>query len=48
MNEHVGHGNGRTWAQLPSHLTAESYGGCRAVVDRRMLERVCARFVGPL
>ena len=48
VDEHVGHGNFRTWAKLTSHLTAETYGRSRAVVDRRMLERACARLVGPL
>ncbi|MER5204842.1 ATP-binding protein [Streptomyces sp. NPDC002825] len=48
VDEHVGHGNFRTWAKLTSHLTAEIYGKSRAVVDRRMLERACARLVGPL
>lgn len=48
VDEHVGHGNFRTWAKLTSHLTAETYGQGPAVVDRRMLERVCARLMGPL
>lgn len=48
VDEHVGHGNFRTWAKLTSHLTAETYGKSRAVVDRRMLERACARLMGPL
>lgn len=48
VDEHVGHGNFRTWAKLTSHLTAEIYGKSRAVVDRRMLERACARLMGPL
>jgi hypothetical protein len=48
VDEHVGHGNFRTWAKLTSHLTAELYGKSRAVVDRRMLERACARLMGPL
>ncbi|MFF4522579.1 hypothetical protein [Streptomyces bluensis] len=48
VDEHVGHGNFRTWAKLTSHLTAEIYGRSRAVVDRRMLERACARLMGPL
>ncbi|MFF0228535.1 AAA family ATPase [Streptomyces sp. NPDC004629] len=48
VDEHVGHGSFRTWAKLTSHLTAESYGRSRAVVDRRMLERACARLMGPL
>ncbi|MFE0875926.1 AAA family ATPase [Streptomyces smyrnaeus] len=50
VDEHVGHGNFRTWAKLTSHLTAETYGNEPepAVVDRRMLERTCARLMGPL
>lgn len=48
VDEHVGHGNFRTWAKLTSHLTAELYGKSRAVVDGRMLERACARLMGPL
>ncbi|MGW7244556.1 hypothetical protein [Streptomyces sp. NPDC054804] len=48
VDEHVGHGNFRTWAKLTSHLTAEIYGKSRAVVDRRLLERACARLMGPL
>lgn len=48
LDEHVGHGNFRTWAKLTSHLTAEIYGKSRAVVDRRILERVCSRLMGPL
>jgi hypothetical protein len=46
-DEQVGHGNFRTWAKLTSHLTAETYGNSRAVVDRRLLERACARLMGP-
>lgn len=46
VDEHVGHGNFRTWAKVTSHLTAEVYGRSSAVVDRRMLERVCARLMG--
>jgi hypothetical protein len=48
VDEHVGHGNFRTWAKLTSHLTAETYGKSRPVVDRRLLERACARLMGPL
>ncbi|WP_177330101.1 hypothetical protein [Streptomyces sp. F-1] len=48
LDEHVGHGNFRTWAKPTSHLTAESYGRSRAVVDRRLLEQACARLMGPL
>ncbi len=48
VDEHVGHGNFRTWAKLTSHLTAEIYGKSRAVVDRQLLERSCARLMGPL
>ncbi|MFB7477080.1 AAA family ATPase [Kitasatospora sp. NPDC056184] len=48
VEEHVGHGNFRTWAKVTSHLTAEVYGQARPVVDRRLLERVCARLTGPL
>jgi AAA domain-containing protein len=48
VDEHVGHGYFRTWAKITSHLTAETYGKPHAVVDRRMLERVCARLMGPL
>ncbi|WP_257133514.1 ATP-binding protein [Streptomyces sp. f51] len=48
VDERVGHGNFRTWAKLTSHLTAETYGKSRAVMDRRMLERACARLMGPL
>lgn len=48
VDEHVGHGNFRTWAKLTSHLTAETYGRSSGVVERRMLERACARLVGPL
>ena len=48
VDEYVGHGNFRTWAKVTSHLTAETYGRSRAVVDRRMLERVCGRLTGPL
>ncbi|MFC5665008.1 AAA family ATPase [Kitasatospora misakiensis] len=48
VDEHVGHGNFRTWAKVTSHLTAEVYGQARAVVDRPLLERVCARLTGPL
>ncbi|MEU8481348.1 hypothetical protein [Streptomyces hygroscopicus] len=48
VDEHVGHGNFRTWAKLTSHLTAETYDKSRAVVDRRMLERAWARLMGPL
>lgn len=48
VDEHVSHGNFRTWAKLTSHLTAETYGRSRAVVDRGLLERACARLMGPL
>ncbi|GAA5024934.1 hypothetical protein GCM10025734_83910 [Kitasatospora paranensis] len=48
VEEHVGHGNFRTWAKVTSHLTAEVYGQARAVVDRPLLERVCARLTGPV
>ncbi|GAA2268411.1 hypothetical protein GCM10010145_48730 [Streptomyces ruber] len=48
VDEHVGHGNFRTWAKLTSHLTAEVHGKSRAVVDRRMLEWACAQLMGPL
>lgn len=48
VDEHVEHGNFRTWAKLTSHLTAETYGKSQPVVDRRMLERACARLMGPL
>ncbi|WP_119098188.1 MULTISPECIES: ATP-binding protein [unclassified Streptomyces] len=48
VDEHAGHGNFRTWAKLTSHLTAETYGKSRAVVDRQMLERACVRLMGPL
>ncbi|TWF89932.1 hypothetical protein [Streptomyces capillispiralis] len=48
VDQHVGHGNCRTWAKLPSHLTAETYGKSRAGVDRQILERACARLLGPL
>jgi hypothetical protein len=48
VDEHVGHGNFRTWAMVTSHLTAEVYGRPRAEVDRPLLERVCARLTGPL
>ncbi|MFF2412654.1 AAA family ATPase [Streptomyces sp. NPDC058092] len=48
VDKHTGHGNFRTWAKLTAHLTAETYGQGPAVVDRQMLERVCARLMGPL
>ncbi|WP_435253497.1 hypothetical protein [Streptomyces tendae] len=40
--------NEATWAKLTSHLTAEIYGKSRAAGDRRLLERACARLMGPL
>jgi hypothetical protein len=48
VEEYVGHGNFRTWAKVTSHLTAETSGRSAAVVDRRMLQRVCGRLAGPL
>lgn len=48
VDEYVGHGNFRTWAKVTSHVTAELSGRSAAVVDRRMLERVCGRLTGPL
>ncbi|GHD96117.1 hypothetical protein [Streptomyces naganishii] len=48
VDEHVGHGNVRTWVKLTSHLTAEIYGKSRAAADRRLLDLACARLMGPL
>ncbi|HEY5836961.1 ATP-binding protein [Streptomyces sp.] len=48
VEEYVGHGNFRTWAKVTSHLTAETSGRSRVVVDRRLLQRVCGRLTGPL
>lgn len=48
VDEHVGHGNFRISAKPTSHLSAEISGRHRAVVDRQMLERACARVMGPL